>query len=92
MLNSYNQKIEINAVSGTLVKNFKDSFMINFHYNSPLAEQLLCKKPTLKKCDNVNEGVVVLQTMILPNNYLLCEVMWKDDFEKMFETEQETQK
>ena len=91
MLNSYNQKIEINAVSGTLVKNFKDSFIINFHYNSPLAKRLLCENPIMEK-RGADRDVVVLQTMILPNDYLLCEVIWKDDFEKMFKTEQDTQK
>lgn len=88
MLNSYynEQRLEINATSGILTKTYRDSFMVNFQYNSNMAKKLFSKEPTLAKRSR-EETVVIIQTMILSNNWLLCEVMWKEDFDKLFSTE-----
>lgn len=96
--NNYNnpQTININAVGGTIIKNYRDSFMLMFNINSRMGEALLCKNPTLTKkikChgtyssweEEVKEPVVVLQAMLCGEHELLAEVMWKEDFDKMFE-------
>ena len=96
MFNSCNidnsQSIKINAVSGTIVKNYKDSFILRFHMKSTMAEKILDKEPKLLRSDgyrdNRNYPVVVLQVMLCGNEELLAEVMWKEDFDKMFESEE----
>lgn len=101
MFNSYSvdnsQSIKINAVSGTIVKNYKDSFMLRFHMESEIANILLNKNPQLvRRIENrgeyprnweekVIQPVVVLQVMLCGEQELLAEVMWKEDFDKMFE-------
>lgn len=88
MLNSYNvsnpQTVNINAVSGTIVKNYKDSFILRFHMKSAMAETLLDIKPRLQKYREY-EPVVVLQVMLCGDQEFLAEVMWKEDFDKMYE-------
>lgn len=97
--NSYNnpQTVNINAVSGTIVKNYKDSFILRCHMNSEMAEALLAKEPQLIKRivkhpgeyhtweEKIKEPVVVLQVMLCGEQELLAEVMWKDDFDKMLQ-------
>lgn len=97
--NTYNnpQTVDINAVSGTLVKNYKDSFILRFHMKSKMAELLLDKDPKLTKRiikhgeyprdweEEVKEPVVVLQVMLCGEQELLAEVMWKEDFDKIYE-------
>ena len=95
---SFKNSIHINAVGGTLVKNYKDSFFLRFHMKSDLAERLLTKEPTMCKrkeeyknlygewlTKKIMEPVVVLQVMLCGNDEFLAEIMWKDDFDKMFE-------
>lgn len=99
MFNSYSvnnsQSIQINAVSGTIVKNYKDSFILRFHMKSSMAEQVLDMKPTLNcknKYGNTDKApVVVLQVMLCGDQEFLAEVMWKEDFDKMFEPQAETE-
>lgn len=100
--NSYNnpQTVNINAVSGTFVKNYKDSFMLRFHMKSEMANVLLDKEPKLLKEtikhgeyphtweEKVKKPVVVLQVMLCGEQELLAEVMWKEDFDKMFEPQE----
>ena len=90
--------IKVNAISGTLVKNYQKSFVKMFHGTSDLAEMVFSETPVMKVrydfknvrecvCDGYNIygcDVVVIQTMILPDNYYLCEIMWKHDFDEMF--------
>jgi hypothetical protein len=98
--NNYNnpQTVDINAVGGTIIKNYRDSFMVRFNMKSKMGEALLCKDPTMVKrierhIDNthcsweeeIKEPVVVLQVMLCGEQELLAEVMWKEDFDKMFE-------
>ena len=89
MFNSFNipQTVNINAVSGTIVKNYKDSFILRFHMKSTMADQLLDKKPRLQKYGEY-EPVVVLQVMLCGEQELLAEVMWKEDFDKMYEQQE----
>lgn len=104
MFNSYNvsnpQTVNINAVSGTIVKNYKDSFILRFHMKSETAGLLLAKEPRLVRKiikhgeypgdweEKVEEPVVVLQVMLCGEQELLAEVMWKEDFDKMYEPQE----
>ena len=104
--NNYNnpQTVDINAVGGTIIKNYRDSFMVRFNMKSKTGEALLCKDPTMVKrierhIDNthcsweeeIKESVVVLQVMLCGEQELLAEVMWKEDFDKMFEPQVESE-
>lgn len=95
MFDSYSvpQTIHINAVNGTIVKNYKDSFILRFHMKSTMAEHLLSKEPCLIRNDRYKPAVV-LQVMLCGEQEFLAEVMWKDDFDKIFEpkAESETEK
>ena len=104
--NSYNnpQTVNINAVGGTIVKNYKDSFILRFNMQSEMARLLLDKEPELTKrkiyhdvdsiyhrgyTEEIKEPVVVLQVMLCGEQELLAEVMWKEDFDKMYEPQTE---
>lgn len=88
MFNSYDvsnpQTVNINAVSGTMTKNYKDSFILRFHMKSLMADKLLTKDPKLQKYSE-EEPVIVLQVMLCGDQEFLAEVMWKEDFDKMYE-------
>lgn len=91
MFNSYNvsnpQTVNINAVSGTIVKNYKDSFILRFHMNSEMADTILDINPRLRVGayrDNKYKPIVVLQVMLCGEQELLAEVMWKEDFDKLY--------
>lgn len=105
--NNYNnsQAVNINAVGGTIVKNYKDSFILRFHMQSELAQFLLDKEPQLTRkeiyhpsaspyhtghTEKIREPVVVLQVMLCGDQELLAEVMWKEDFDKMYEPKAES--
>jgi len=97
MFNSYNvsnpQTVNINAVSGTIVKNYKDSFILRFHMKSQMADTILDKNPRLQKRDyrdSEYKPIVVLQVMLCGEQELMAEVMWKEDFDKMFEPQEGT--
>lgn len=82
---SYNPstKIKINAVSGTLVKNYSNSFILHFNVNSKLGEKLLCDDPKLwRDCHCASEPVVILQMMLCGEHEVLAEVIFKDDFDE----------
>ena len=80
MIDTYqNQTIKINAVSGGIVRNYKDSFFLRFHLKSPLAEQLLDEEPRYSK-----RKVVVLQLVICGDMEVIAELMFKSDFDELF--------
>ena len=80
MLNRYDvqntQTVNINAVSGTMVKNYKDSFMLRFHMKSEIADTILDKNPRLRE-GNSRESrykpIVVLQVMLCGEQELLAD-------------------
>ena len=91
MFNNYNvdhsQSIEINAVSGTIVKNYKDSLIVRFHMESEMAKTMLYINPRNDKYKEPNlsgNPVVILQVMLCGEKEFLVEFMWKKDFEKLF--------
>lgn len=83
MLNSYNttrQNTNINAVSGTIIKNYKESFFLRFDLESNLARQLLSNSPNYK-----DKQVVVIQMMVCGEMEVIAEVIKKDDYNNYFE-------
>jgi hypothetical protein len=85
MLNTYNN-IKVNAVSGTILKNFKESFFLKFKSGDSLSYELLSREPKLLKYSSSSNKypVVVIQLMIIGENSFIAEVMWKEDFDSMF--------
>lgn len=94
MFNSYSvsnpQTVNINAVSGTIVKNYKDSFILRFHMNSEMATLILGINPRLRR-ESSYKPIVVLQVMLCGEKELMAEVMWKEDFDKMYEPQAESE-
>lgn len=95
-----NQSLNINAVSGTIVKSYVKSFIIRFNAKSEIAKDILDKNPKMVKYTERHESeylsgrtynepvykpIVVLQIMLCGNDEFLAEIMWKDDFDKMME-------
>ena len=76
MLNTYNVKnnprVEINAVSGAIVKSHKKSWMKRFHLESDFAARALCE----------NSNAVVLQMVVCGNMQVMAELISKTDFEE----------
>ena len=90
MFNTYrggDTNIKVNAVSGTMVKNFAKSFFLRFAIGSSMEEKLFSKEPRLTKSYSGEFPVVVIQSMIIGENLMLAEVMWKEDFDAIFETD-----
>lgn len=98
-----NNNIDINSVSGTLVKNYRNSFFYQCKEGTKGYDNLFDPEnpriyvSSIKgaiKDEEYRSGhyytvyykpVVVLQSMILASGILLNEVIWKDDFDNMFE-------
>lgn len=69
---STNQRVNVNAVSGSLSKTCKDSYF-------------QCCQIGSTKFDNIVNGkmVVILQAMIMSDKYVMFEVITKNDFEEL---------
>lgn len=91
MFNSYQnqQNIKINAISGTIMKNYKESFFKRFHLQSELANNVLAHNPKYPLTDYVSKPVVVLQMMVCGDMEVVAELMFKDDFDKLFKADAE---
>lgn len=107
MLDSYannssktTNNIELNAITGTIVKNYRDSFFKRFSLHDKIANQLFDEggayltKTETKYYDNssyksynseVKIPVVILQMMICGKDEVLCELIFKEDFDKLFD-------
>lgn len=78
-----NPTTNVNAVSGTLRKTLRKSFFKRFHIKSTMADYVFDnKKPRLK--DGGNE-IVVLQIMLCGDNEFLTELIYKEDYEEIFD-------
>ena len=86
MFNSYQNKqnIKINAISGTIMKNYKESFFKRFHLKSSLADNVLAHNPEYPINHYMSKPVVVLQMMVCGDMEVVAELMFKDDFDKLF--------
>lgn len=85
--NSYSTKntMNISAVSGSIQKSHKKSFMKLFHMQSDLSDEIFasCGKYSVPKYRD--KGIHVLQIMCMSNDYLLTEIIYIDDFEEKSE-------
>lgn len=79
-----NTTLNINAISGTLVKNYKDSFFQRFHLKSPFADNIFNFKNPHIRMGLEERPVVILQCMVCGDMEVLCEVMWKENFDTLF--------
>lgn len=82
MFNTYNpttnNNMNINAVGGMLVKNHPDSFIVQCQFGSNFAKNLFntqCPEFHYRK-------VVILQTLLCGNDRVMCEVVFKEDWDK----------
>lgn len=90
MFNTYNynpsQRVSINAVSGTISKTCEKSFFKYAQIGSDLFKALTNNKPTifLEEIQG-RKPVIVLQAMCIGDNYMMFEVVFKEDFEQLKE-------
>lgn len=88
MLNTHNynaSNVKINAVNGTIVKNYKDSFFKYFDLTSNFAKTVFDTNTPHVYINGDKKQVVILQMMMCGDKTVLCELMWKKDFDKLFE-------
>ena len=100
---SYNQSnsLNINAVSGMLVKNHPKSFIAQCQFGSEIAKNLFNKtnpqwgiykgyhyekdEYDYRKSNRIDDyeyhDVVVLQVLLCGDNRVMCEVVYKEDWE-----------
>lgn len=80
--------VKVNAVSGTLTKTFRKSFFKRFHMNSRMADYIFDEdKPSLKGSGYSSAPeIVVLQVMLCGDNEFLAELIYKEDYDEMFES------
>lgn len=90
MFNSYEynptQKVNINAVTGTLSRTCEKSFFLSCGVNSPTFERLMSDNPNLHVRDEPpygRERVVILQSMLMGDNRVMFEVIKKSDYEEL---------
>lgn len=76
--------LNINAVSGTILKNYRKSYFKRFHLKSDFANCLLHSNPK-DGC----EDVVVVQMMICGDMEVIAELIYKKDFDELFENNSE---
>lgn len=83
MFNSYyggTQKVEINAVSGTLVKNHPKSRFVVAKSNDTLFNETRPRMSYYTKHGWESVDVVVLQAMLISDGNFLCEVVLLEDW------------
>ena len=93
MFNNYsvnpNQTLNISAVSGTILKTYTKSFMRRCHIRSELADELFSCEPNVADRSGRKKRAVVLQVMLCNEQELIAAVLWKDDFDELFNPEEE---
>lgn len=87
--NTTTQKIKFTAVSGNLIKSCRDSFFVRFHLGSELSRDLLNDDPMYGRSKYGRSKVVILQSMVVGDMEVLCEIIYREDYEKMFDKSQE---
>ncbi len=72
----YNNAINIEVVSGTLARNFTNSFFLYFDLNTWFADALFNDTPIYKE-----KEIIILQLMLCGNGQAIAEVIYRVDFE-----------
>lgn len=84
MFNSYARaynNLSISATSGTLIKSHPKSFTKTYQVNSELSGILNNTTPTLWfQRTREHRECVIIQTMILGEQWLMSEIVWLDDY------------
>lgn len=81
--------VEVNACNGGIYKTYKESILRKFHVNSNLADKLFDSQPQMKDPKNgINKDIVVIQAVAICKEWLMAEIMWKEDFDKYFKEEE----
>lgn len=100
MFNSYSntckpvQSVQINAVSGAILKNHPKSWFERFNLRSPRAEKLLVEgghHATAKVYDNgynfnrdtPDKDIIVLQMVICGDMEVMAELIYRKDYEEV---------
>ena len=74
--NIYNNKVMLNTpTTGIIQRTYAKSFFTNIHYDSKLAETLFNDNPSYYSIE-----VIVLQCMLTHKEYMMIELIRKDDF------------
>lgn len=77
-------KVNINAVSGTLSKTCKESFFKQCQIGSQTMNALMQDKPKLGN----DKEVVILQAMCIGDNRMMFELIYRDKFNELKESEE----
>lgn len=82
------QKVNINAVSGTLSRTCEKSFFYSCGAGSSAFERLMIDEPYLSVKDgpsyiHIRERVVILQAMLMGDNRVMFELIKKSDYEDL---------
>lgn len=76
-----NNNIRIDAVSGTLTKTFRESYFVRFQRGSKME----CYYLTEDIAKNTKgKEIIILQIMLAFDNNYIVEVINKEDYDKMF--------
>jgi len=88
MFNSYESSVSnhVNAVSGNIVKTYKESWFERFHLRSNYAEKLFKRQPSE---DHITKPPVVIQMVLCGDMEVVAELMAYEDYQKIFEEEVE---
>ncbi|MDO5716119.1 MAG: hypothetical protein Q4P25_06030 [Tissierellia bacterium] len=88
----FNSELNVSAVSGTIVKNYKDSFLKRFHMRSEFAKSIFDEDGPHIFQDFVKRPAVIIQCMACGDGELICEIMWEEDFDEIFKTKKTEEK
>ncbi len=91
MFNTYkgsDVSTKVNAVSGTIVKSYAKSFFMRFELGTDTERRLFDTNPRMFKNGHL-ESVVVIQAMIVGENMMLAELMWKEDYDSTLKDNKE---
>lgn len=80
--------IRIDAVSGTLTKTFKESYFVRFQKGSPMEDRYLTENAAK---NGKGDKIIILQIMLAFDDNYVVEVINKEDYDKMFNKDLESQ-
>jgi hypothetical protein len=71
----------VNAVSGNIIKTYKESYFKRFHLNSRLSDDFFKE----------NSDVVVIQMMVCGDMEVIAEIMLKEKYNKLIDEMKDNQ-
>lgn len=97
MFNSYHagnrtQNLNINAVSGSILKNHPKSWFITFHLDSNYAKQILVggghrARRNEYPYDDPEHDIIILQMMLCGDMQVIAECVYRKDYESKEDTD-----